>query len=236
MTAGFASPISLVLVSLFAAQDRDIVSAASTPVLLSQSMHVRIANQARCERYLSRARELYIGRPGATGFVDYDLRRAQINIRRALMLDPNSYEALILAGEIAGELDESEQGLQAALSYYDRSMSLEPERPDAYEAKATALSDAQQYEAALAPARKAWRLTLGDQASDPFDVETTTVCLRDILVKLGRWDSACRVLKQGLARVPGSSWLLHLMDLTRRHIEWAPPEDAGQTKRLRRVR
>jgi tetratricopeptide (TPR) repeat protein len=192
--------------------------------------------QARAERYLERARELYIGKPGETGFVGYDLRKALINATRALMLSPNSYDALVLTGNIISDLDESEDGLRSALTHYDRAISLNPARADAYDAKAMALFDAQDFTSAVAPAWKAWRLTLADSSADGFDIETTTVYLRDTLAKLRHWNSARKVLEKALDRVPESPWLLRLLELTKKRIEWAPSEDAPPTKRLRRVK
>jgi tetratricopeptide (TPR) repeat protein len=192
--------------------------------------------QARAERYLERARELYVGKPGETGFVGYDLGKALINARRALMLNQNSYDTLVLIGKILGELNESEDGLRSAVEYFNNATLLEPNRPDAYDAKASALIGAEEFRLAVAPAWKAWRLTLCEPSADKFDIETTSVVLRDILVKLGRWKSAHRVLEKALKRAPESPWLLRLLDLTKRHIEWAPSEDLLPSRRLRRLK
>ena len=152
------------------------------------------------------------------------------------MLNPNSYEALILAGNIIRELDDSEEGLRSAIANYDRAISIEPKRPDAYDSKGTALFDAEDFAAAAAPAWKAWRLTLADPSADAFDIETTTLYLRDILAKLGHWNSARRVVDRALDRVPGNPSLLRLLELTKKHIEWAPSEDPLAARRLRRVK
>jgi tetratricopeptide (TPR) repeat protein len=192
--------------------------------------------QARAERYLKRARELYIGKPGETGFVKYDLHKALINVKRALMLTPKSYDSLVLIGNIIGELDESEDGLRTVIGYYDKAISLQPENPDAHGAKAAACFDAQEFTMAVTPAWKAWRLTIRDPNADEFDVKVAGVYLRDTLVKLGKWKTACTVLERALKRVPGDDWLVRMLDLTKKGIEWAPPDDPGPPKRLRRVK
>jgi tetratricopeptide (TPR) repeat protein len=192
-------------------------------------------SRMRAERYIARARELYVGAPGETGFVNYDLSKALINAKRAIILDPNNYAALVLLGKIVGEQDESENGLRTALDYYDKAISVNPNIPDAYQAKGIALFDAQKFRLALEPNWRAWRLTRSDPNSIPFDIEVASIYLRDTLVKLGRWRFARNVLESALGQIPDSPPLLRLLDLTIKHIECAP-DDLPQPPRVRRVK
>jgi tetratricopeptide (TPR) repeat protein len=196
-------------------------------------MHKRQERVQSAARLLTIARHLYVGKPGKHGFVGYDLRKAMVYAKRALMFEPSCYEALILAGHIVGELDESEEGLRRALDYYLRARRVCPSDPDSYGSEARALGDVGQAELAEQPARKAWRLTLDDPSADDFDLEVACIELRDILVAQKKWEAASRVLEAGLIRVPGSDWLRRVLELTHKKIDW---EESTASSLLKRVK
>ena len=199
----------------------------------------RIDTKARAEDYLARASDLYIGRYRRGKFVDIDLRGAMVKVKRALLLDPENYDALALMGTILKELNVSDEVPLQAIEFYDRAIRIDPLNPEAYSSKADAFSDAGKYQRALASARKAWRLTLQDKSADDFSIGVACVSVRDILVKLKKWKEAGRVLREGLRRIRGEDrrWLQRMLDLTTRRIEWEPPPpDKTSAPRLRRVK
>ena len=203
------------------------------------------STRERAGRYLERATDLFVGRPGKTEFEGYDLRKALINVKRALMLDPQSYDALILLGNITHELDWSPKGLRAAIGHYDKAISLEPKKADAFFSKGSALVDARDFKSAEGPARKAWLLTLRDPNAEPFDIQAATLYLRDCLVGRNRWKSACLVLQRALKRLQAEESdeandskeaLLELLDRTKKRIKWAPSRGSHRRGPLTRVK
>lgn len=200
--------------------------------------------QARAAYYLERARDLYIGYPGEAEFEGYDLRKALINVKRALMLDPQSYDALILSGQIAHELDWSPEGLRKAVEYYDRAISLHPGRAAAFSSKGAAFLNKGDFKSAEAPARKAWLLTLRDPNAEPFDIEDAACDLSAALAGQGKWNPACRVLQRALKRLQGDDsdeastgreLLAKLLNRTRRRVGPSVADDPPK-RRLTRVK
>jgi tetratricopeptide (TPR) repeat protein len=200
--------------------------------------------QARAEYYLERARDLYIGYPGETEFEGYDLRKALINVRRALMLDPQSYDALILSGQIVHELDWSPEGLRRANKYYDRAISLHPGMAAAFSSKAAAFLNTGDFKSAEAPARRAWLLTLRDPNAEPSDIKDAACELSTALEGQGKWKPARIVLQRALKRLQGDGsdeanrgreLLVKLLDGNRKRIKPTVVDDPPK-RRLTRVK
>src|ERR1700691_185466 len=71
------------------------------------------------ERYRAKASDLFVWTDSDSPSERRNLETALVNIKRALLLDPDNYEFLVLAGDILCSLDD-EASVAAALEYYER--------------------------------------------------------------------------------------------------------------------
>jgi tetratricopeptide (TPR) repeat protein len=151
--------------------------------------------KARAEKYLDRARDLYIfsedSRPAL-------LREALIMARKALLIDPRNYETLLLMGNIIADIDDP-KCIPQALRYYDQAISLRPQIPDGYDAKADLLMYwLDQPEEAELIARKALALSVHSGELSEFSYST----LIDILIGRKKFAQARWLIRKALRDCP----------------------------------
>lgn len=150
----------------------------------------------QADELLERARRLFLGRATKAGFVDIDLNAAMIQVKRALLLRPENFDALLLLGDILSELDEP-QSLNQGLIAYDKAIAVEPDNPEGYMAKARTLLERGQAEIAEKVGRKA--LALARRKSvECEDREEAYQLVADALIKLERPREAVSLLKEGV--------------------------------------
>lgn len=153
--------------------------------------------RARAEEYLDRAGELF-------GFSDLRpalLRQALIKARKSLLLDPRNYDTLVLLGQIYSNFDDPKSTAQAS-RYYDQAITLRPQSPDAYDAKAGLLMFwLHRPEEAERLARKALALSVrSGKASESLELRYTT--LIDILVGRKKYAQARWLIRRALRDCP----------------------------------
>jgi tetratricopeptide (TPR) repeat protein len=155
--------------------------------------------------YLDEALKLFVGQATQTGFVDTNLRRALVSVKRALILPPDNYDALILMADILGELNDSPDSLIEATELYDKAISLQPKNPKGYSAKASTLLDAGRADLGEIEARKVWKLIVQNTASlelEEGDIKDACQLLADSLIELKKPKEAIAVLRDGLEHEP----------------------------------
>jgi hypothetical protein len=175
--------------------------------------HPRMGPKVRAEEYLDRARELF-------GFSDLKptlLRQALTKARRSLLLDPRNYDTLVLLGSIYSDFDDPQSTAQA-LQYYDQAISLRPEKPGGYDAKAGLLMYwLHQPEEAERLARKALSLSVrSSEACEFLELRYTT--LIDILIGRKKYASAGWVIRRALRDCP-SEFMRDMVEQPLKEIE-----------------
>jgi tetratricopeptide (TPR) repeat protein len=171
--------------------------------------HPRMRPKARAEKYLDRAGELY-------GFSDSNpalLREALITAKKSLLLNPENYETFVLLGNIYSDFDDPKSTAQA-LRYYDQAITLRPEGPGAYDAKAGLLMYwLDQPEEAERLARKALALSLRTgEVSESLEYELSLIALEscyttliDILVGRKKYAQARWLIRRALRDCPSEN-------------------------------
>jgi tetratricopeptide (TPR) repeat protein len=183
----------------------------------------RLTTAKQAELFLDQARRLFIGRMTEKGFVDTDLRGALVSVKRALILKPDDYDALILMADILGELaelDDSPGALKQAIELYDKAISLEPGHPDGYSAKARSLLSAGKAAMGEIEAREAWKLVMSNTAGVELkegDVQDACQLLADALIELKKPEEALAILRDGLEHQHSES-MAEMLDNYIRHL------------------
>jgi tetratricopeptide (TPR) repeat protein len=159
--------------------------------------HPRVRLKARAESYLDRARELF----GFSNLKPGLLRPALIAARKSLMMDPQSYDTLVLLGSIYLDFDDRKSTAQA-LRYYNRAIALRPQSPDGYDAKAGLLMYwLHRSEEAERLARKAVALSVRTgEATEFLELRYTT--LIDILIGQRKYAQARWLIRRALRDCP----------------------------------
>ncbi len=168
--------------------------------------------------YLDEALKLFVGRATKTGFVDTNLSGALVCVKRALIVQPDNYDALILMADILGELNESPDALSQAIELYDRAIALQPNNPEGISAKARTLLDAGKAESGEIEARKAWQLVMQNTASvelEEGDVQDACQLLADSLIELKKPKEAIAILRDALEHEHTESMVNMLNNYTR---------------------
>jgi tetratricopeptide (TPR) repeat protein len=157
--------------------------------------HPRISLKTRAEKYLDRASDLYIFSENSRPAL---LREALVMARKALLIDPRNYEALLLLGNIISDIDQP-RCIPQALRYYDQAIALRPEIPDSYAAKAGLLMYwlGQPEEAELLE-RKALALSVHGGELSEFSYST----LIDILIGRKKFAQARWLIRKALRDCP----------------------------------
>ncbi|HUA33349.1 MAG TPA: tetratricopeptide repeat protein [Candidatus Binataceae bacterium] len=129
------------------------------------------------------------------------MREAIARARRALLLDPSNYDALVLLGTIYSDFDD-EKSLAEALQAYDPAIGLEPGRFDAYLEKADLFMDQKRHSEALPLAKKGFELALRDE-SDPYLLALEYMTWIRALFENKRFKEARRAIQDALQACPG---------------------------------
>jgi tetratricopeptide (TPR) repeat protein len=169
------------------------------------------------ERYRAKASDLFVWTDSDSPSERRNLETALVNIKRALLLDPDNYEFLVLAGDILCSLDD-EASVAAALEYYERAIRLEPENPDAYDSKSSLLMYwTEPPEAAEAErlARKAVALAI--MRGDPESLELKYSNLIGVLETRHKFDALRWTIRQALKKCP-SEFLKDLTEATLKRV------------------
>lgn len=157
--------------------------------------------KSRAQGYLDRGRELF-GMSGLEGKDERrDLHHALVQAKRALLLDPGSYEATVLMSKILKSMETSD-AVGQALELCDKAIVLDPSRPDAYNVKAGLLMyELSQPNEAERLARKA--LTIAKQTHEPVEfLELRYSDLIEILVERKKYSQARWMVKRALHDCP----------------------------------
>ena len=176
----------------------------------------------RVQDYLDGARELFIfsmkGEPLTTDVSM--LRAAEVKARRALLLDPSSYDAVLLLGDILADYDDDLKSSKEALRYYDLAMRMEPDDPEPYHGKAGVLLwDLKQPVAAEQFARQAIALN-SRRRRDVFLLEITYSTLIAALMEQRKFAEAREALRKAQWRCPTETMKALVADT----LEQLPPE------------
>jgi tetratricopeptide (TPR) repeat protein len=178
------------------------------------------------ERYHTKASDLFICTESDSPDASRDLRVALVNIKRALMLDPDNYEYLVLTGNILFALDDTALAAEA-LGYYDRAISIEPENPDAYDSKSGVLmywSEPPDEVEAERLARKA--ATLAERAEEESELLALTYSnLFGILESRKKFAELRWTIRKALKRCP-SEFLKDLAEATLMRITIEESEES----------
>lgn len=168
--------------------------------------------------------------------------RAWHCVSKAVELDPNNADALVLAGELwlrqweaMGFADHSEtDAATVALTYFNAALSKEGAHANAWAGKGCTLMRLQRYRKALAAAQRGLTVLsqrVGDGMETPGVYQFVAEDLYDgtvqALLKLGRGEEAWQVLKQALSEFPASDYLLRLVP----PVEAAVTPSGGPTTR-----
>lgn len=167
-----------------------------------QQKVARQQRNARIEGLIPDARLLFGFADSETARGRRELRNAAAKAKRALLLDPENYEALVLLGNIYLALD-GEEAIAEALRYLDQAIALQPGEADAYDSKAHALmyyvdrpEEAERY------ARKAVSLAK-TTAEDPEFLKLYYMTLIDILILRKKYGKARWMIRRAIRDCPG---------------------------------
>jgi tetratricopeptide (TPR) repeat protein len=153
----------------------------------------------RAEQLAERAQTLYLANDGKTERGRRALREAMASIRKFLLLEPNNYHGLLLAGRISAEFDDASSTARA-LQYFEKAIAICPDSPDAYQDKAGLLMyDLKRPGEAERFARKA--LSLAEQSGDEL-IDSSYAALIDILVGRRKYSHARWMIRRALRDCP----------------------------------
>src|SRR5581483_7147 len=153
----------------------------------------------RAEQLAERARTLYLANDNKRERGRRALREAMASIRKFLLLEPNNYHGLLLAGRISAEFDDAASSARA-LHYFEKAILQCPNFPDAYQDKAGLLMyDFKRPEEAERFARKA--LSLSKQRNDEL-LDSSYATLIDILVARRKFSQARWLIRCALHDCP----------------------------------
>jgi tetratricopeptide (TPR) repeat protein len=174
----------------------------------SQRHHRSVRTSAA--KYLREAGDRFL--LSGKGLVDKDadpaedeanVRSALISAKRALLLDPSNYEAIVLIGNLYGDSDDA-RSTSLALEYFDRAIGLDPEAPDAYASKAELLLyDLNRPDEAEPLAQRALALSIRNEDT-VTQLELTYQLLIEIFLAQKRFWKARAVIREALRRCPGT--------------------------------
>ncbi|MFZ0680598.1 hypothetical protein [Candidatus Binatus sp.] len=176
----------------------------------------------RVQEYLDGARDLFMfsmkGEPLTT---DVSMvKAAEVKVRRALLLDPSSYDAILLLGDILADYDDDLKSSEEAIRWYDLAMSMEPDDPEPYHGKAGVLFwDLKQPGAAEQFARQAIALNCR-RRRDVFLLEMAYSTLIAALMEQRKFAEAREALRKAQWRCPTESMKALVADTLRE----LPPE------------
>ncbi|HEY6299942.1 MAG TPA: hypothetical protein VIW95_09920 [Candidatus Binatus sp.] len=132
-----------------------------------------------------------------------NVRSALISAKRALLLDPSNYEAIVLIGDLYGDSDDA-RSTSLALEYYDRAIQIDPEAPDAYASKAgLLLYDLNRPHEAEPLAQRALALSIRNRDT-VTQLELTYLLLIDIFLAQKRFWKARAIIREALRKCPGT--------------------------------
>jgi pentatricopeptide repeat protein len=163
-----------------------------------------VPKATRVQEYLDEARDLFIfSMKGELLTTDASMvKAAEVKTRRALLLDPLNYDAILLLGDILADYDDDLKSSEEALRYYDLAISMEPDDPEPYHGKASALlwelkrpAEAERY------ARQAIALNSRRQR-DASLLEMTYSTLVGALMEQGNFAEAREALRKAQWRCP----------------------------------
>ncbi|GEM_PF-4669683 len=153
----------------------------------------------RAEQLAERAQALYLANDSKTERGRHALREAMASIRKFLLLEPNNYHGLLLAGRISAEFDDAPSTTRA-LQYFEKAIARCPYSPDAYQDKAGLLMhDLKRPGEAERFARKA--LSLSEQREDEL-LDSSYATLIDILVARRKYSQARWLIRRALHDCP----------------------------------
>ena len=174
----------------------------------SQRHHRSVRTSAA--KYLREAEDRFV--LSGKGLVDKDsdpaedeanVRSALIIAKRALLLDPSNYEAIVLIGNLYGDSDDA-RSTSLALEYYDRAIQIDPEAPDAYASKAgLLLYDLNRPQEAEPLANGALALSIRNEDT-VTQLELTYLLLIDIFLAQKRFWKARATIREALRKCPGT--------------------------------
>jgi tetratricopeptide (TPR) repeat protein len=141
------------------------------------------------------ARRLYLSR-------EHD--EAKTAVERALSIDPDNYDVLLLATAILEAMDAD---ISDILPFYDRAIEVRPDNAEAYAQKAEALANENHHQDALPIARKA--LELFHEEEDEFTERAEFIyeAILGVLYQSGHIEEARDLLKKGQARHGFGEWV-----------------------------
>lgn len=141
----------------------------------------RVSTFEKAENYHHLASDIFIYTESDDPYYRRKIETAVLNMRRALLIDPDNYDFLVFMGNLLDALDDQSAAIQA-LEYYDRAIRLRPEHPDAYKSKASALIWAKPPDEANAErlARKALDLAR-KFTEEPEELQYAYMTLLDVL-------------------------------------------------------
>ena len=179
-----------------------------------------LPKRLRAEEYLKEARELFTfsmkGTPLQTDFSM--LRAARAKARKALLLDPSNYQAVLLLAHILADCDDRASS-EEALRYYDVAVSLHPEDPEPCDGKASVLLfDLDRPAEAEHFARQAISRALRQRDADSLEMTYTTLIAA--LMEQGKSAEARRALREAERRCPTES----MRDLVANTLKELPAE------------
>jgi tetratricopeptide (TPR) repeat protein len=167
---------------------------------MNQRRTNRQKRQIRVGRFIDDARWLFGFAPSSPEG-DGDLRNAEIKVKRALLLDPESYESLVLLAEVCLDYDDEEKTAEA-VRYLERAIELSADKPDAYDSLAHALFyHRNKPEEGESCARKALSLSKESGEETQF-LELRYMTLIDILVLRQKYAEARWIIKRALRDCP----------------------------------
>jgi cytochrome c-type biogenesis protein CcmH/NrfG len=159
------------------------------------------SHRAAALKYHQRASRLFTSSDPDRPDCRKKLKEALASAKRALMLDPDNYESLVLMGEIYFDLGDA-RSIYQAQECYDRAITLSPKRPDAYAGKANLmLYDLNAPDEAELLARKALRLSQ-EAGEDPELLEMNYIGLLNVLEARGKFASAKWLVRRALSTNP----------------------------------
>ena len=155
---------------------------------------------AESDKFLDEGRELF-ALSYAKGNIDLAMvREALVKAKRALLLNPSNYDALVLMGSIYSDLEESDS-YECALQAFDQAIQLEPDNYFAYSEKAGALLELNMPAEALAMAKKAITLASPD-TEEPENAQFAYLHLIEALFANSLFTEARDAIRKAVQECP----------------------------------